>query len=283
MHLVQAIIMGIVQGLSEFLPISSSAHLVFASALYKLFVGSELSLESSQEIVLDMMLHLGTLFAVFVYYRKKLVSIIKSFFFSIKNNDYSSDDTKLGGYIISGTFVTIFVALLLHNTAEMLVFKPNLVGVLLIFTGLFLLICENLARFINKSKPNSDEKRFSVKDVILISIAQGLACLPGFSRSGLTIATGILLGHTRTKSADFSFLLSVPIILGASIVYPLLKVDFSELLTFNWLAILVGVVVSAITGYFCIKYFIKFLAKFSLAFFGGYCLIIGILAAIFLG
>ena len=110
MEYIQTIFMGFVQGLSEFLPISSSAHLVFASALYKLFVGSELSLESSQEIVLDMMLHLGTLFAVFVYYRKKLVSIIKSFFFSIKNNDYSSDDTKLGGYIILGTFVTIFVA-----------------------------------------------------------------------------------------------------------------------------------------------------------------------------
>ena len=105
------------------------------------------------------------------------------------------------------------------------------------------------------------QKEITLKSSVLIAIAQGLAALPGFSRSGLTIATGLLSGHDRTIAARYSFLLSIPIILGASMVYPLIKLDFAEVVTYNWIAIIVGTIVSGIVGYLCIKYF-TFIYKF---------------------
>lgn len=112
-------------------------------------------------------------------------------------------------------------------------------------------------------------------------MAQGLAALPGFSRSGWTIATGLFFGLDRITAARYSFLLSIPIILGASMVYPLIKIDVSEAVTYNWTSIIVGTIVSAVVGYLCIKYFMKFISKFSLAVFGYYCLLMGIATAVF--
>ena len=275
MDLIQTILMGIVQGLSEFLPISSSAHLVFTSNFYKVFKGIEIVKESNQEVFLDIMLHLGTLIAVLIFFRKEIWEIIKALYFGFKNKDYSSLDFKYGIYIILGTFVTVLIAFPLNEAAEVLVFKPAIVGGLLVFTGCLLLFSEWWSKRIN------DKKEISLKSSIFIAIAQGLAALPGFSRSGLTIATGLLSGHDRSVAARYSFLLSIPIILGASMVYPLIKLDFAEVVTYNWLAITVGTIVSAIVGYLCIKYFLKFVGKFSLAVFGYYCLIMGIVTAVF--
>jgi undecaprenyl-diphosphatase len=95
------------------------------------------------------------------------------------------------------------------------------------------------------------------------------------------MAAGLISGTDRKTAADYSFLLSIPVILGASMVYPLTVLDFKEILTYNWLAIIVGTVISGITGYFCIKYFIKFIGKFSLSIFGYYCVIMGIIAYLF--
>ena len=145
----------------------------------------------------------------------------------------------------------------------------------MIFTGCLLLFSEWWGKRIN------EKKDINLKSSILIAIAQGLAALPGFSRSGLTIATGLLNGHDRKTAAEYSFLLSIPIILGASMVYPLVKIDFAEVVTYNWTAIIVGTIVSGIVGYLCIKYFLKFVAKFSLGIFGYYCLIMGIATAVF--
>lgn len=275
MDLIQTILMGIVQGLSEFLPISSSAHLVFTSNFYKVFKGIEIVQESNQEVFLDIMLHLGTLIAVLIFFRKEIWEIIKALYFGFKNKDYSSLNFKYGIYIILGTIVTVLIAFPLNEVAEFLVFKPAIVGGLLIFTGCLLLFSEWWGKRIN------DKKEISLKSSILIAIAQGLAALPGFSRSGLTIATGLLSGHDRSVAARYSFLLSIPIILGASMVYPLVKLDLAEVVTYNWVAITVGTIVSAIVGYLCIKYFLKFVGKFSLAVFGYYCLIMGIVTAVF--
>ena len=156
-----------------------------------------------------------------------------------------------------------------------MVFKPAIVGGLLIFTGCLLLFSEWWGIRIK------DKKEINLKSSILIAIAQGLAALPGFSRSGLTIATGLLNGQDRKTAAEYSFLLSIPIILGASMVYPLIKIDFAEVVTYNWLAIIAGTIVSGIVGYLCIKYFLKFVSRFSLGIFGYYCLIMGIITAIF--
>lgn len=275
MNFIQAVLMGIVQGLSEFLPISSSAHLVFTSNFYKVFKGIEIAEQSSQEVFFDIMLHLGTLIAVLVFFRKDIWLILKAMLNALKTRDFSDLNARVGFFILLGTFVTVLVAYPLHEVAEQLVYLPFVVGLLLIITGGVLFLSE----YLSKRAPQKNEVDF--KTSVLMSIAQGLAALPGFSRSGLTIATGLLCGLDRTTAARFSFLLSIPIILGASMVYPVVKLDFSELLTYNWPEIIVGTVVSGLVGYVCIKYFLKFVSNFSLNIFGVYCILTGIFTSVF--
>ena len=276
MHILQAIIMGIVQGLSEFLPISSSAHLVISSNIYKVLKGIEIGTESSQEVFLDIMLHLGTLIAVLIFFRKEIMDILKALFNAIKTKDFSDKNAKLALYILLGTIITIAIAFPLHDVAEELVFSPAIVGLLLLFTGFLLIGSETYSKKVEQKKDNVD-----LKTSIIMAIAQGLAALPGFSRSGLTIASGLLNKQERLTAAKYSFLLSIPIILGASMFYPFLKMDLSELSQFNWSAIIIGTIVSGIVGYLCIKYFLKFVGKYSLAFFGYYCIIVGVSTFVF--
>ena len=276
MHILQSIIMGIVQGLSEFLPISSSAHLVITSNLYKVLKGLELTQESSQEIFLDIMLHLGTLIAVLIYFRKDIIEILKAFLLAVKSKDFSDSNAKMALYILIGTIITVVIAFPLHDVAENLVYSPAIVGLLLIFTGILLFSAEAFSKRIQEKSNKID-----LKTSIFIAIAQGLAALPGFSRSGLTIATGLLNKKDRLTAARYSFLLSIPIILGASMVYPIIKIDFHEFSSYNWNAIILGTITSATVGYLCIKYFLKFVGKYSLAFFGYYCIIIGALSFVF--
>ena len=276
MHILQSVIMGIVQGLSEFLPISSSAHLVITSNLYKVFKDMPIQQESSQEVFLDIMLHLGTLIAVLIYFRKDIWEIIKAFIDAIKTKDFSSTNAKLALYILLGTVITIVIALPLHDVAEGLVYAPATVGLLMIITGILLFSAE---AFSKKIENKSNEMDF--KSSVFMAISQGIAALPGFSRSGLTIATGLLSKKNRVTAAKYSFLLSIPIILGASMVYPLVKIDMSEFASYNWSAILIGTIVSAIVGYLCVKYFLKFVGKYSLAFFGYYCIIVGVSTFVF--
>jgi len=276
MNLIQAILMGVVQGLSEFLPISSSAHLVFTSNFYKVAKGIEIAQQSNQEVFLDIMLHFGTLIAVLIFFRKDILSICKALIDAIKIKKLENYDAKIGIYIIIGTLITIIMALPMEKAAEKLVYSPAVVGILLVITGIVLFVSE----YINKHLKNPENK-VTLKNSILIAIAQGLAVLPGFSRSGWTIATGLFSGLDRTTAARYSFLLSIPIILGASMVYPFLKIELSEALTYNWSAIIVGTIVSGLVGYLCIKYFLKFVSKFSLAVFGYYCVIMGLVTAVF--
>ncbi len=271
MNLIQAILMGIVQGLSEFLPISSSAHLVFTSNFYKVFKGIEIVQHSNEEVFFDIMVHLGTLVAVMIFFRKDIAVILKAMWHALKTRNWAEKDAKLGLYIIVGTFLTIALALPINEVAEKLVFAPSIVGILLFITGFVLLGSEYMSKHFIAKKENVD-----LKTSILIGLAQGLAALPGFSRSGWTMATGLFFGLDRVTAARYSFLLSIPIILGASMVYPLIKIDVHEALTYNWIAIIVGTIVSAIVGYLCIKYFMKFISRFSLAIFGWYCILAGI-------
>jgi undecaprenyl-diphosphatase len=155
--------------------------------------------------------------------------------------------------------------------AEKLVFTPHFVGILLILTGILLFFSE---AFSKRLKEKSDTIDF--KTSVIMAISQGIAALPGLSRSGLTIASGLLCKKDRVTAARYSFLLSIPIILGASMVYPLISIDTTEFSQFNWTAIIIGTLVSALVGYFCVKYFLKFVGKYSLAFFGYYCVILGI-------
>lgn len=276
MNLIQAILMGIVQGLSEFLPVSSSAHLVFTSNFYKVFKHIPITAQSNEEVFFDIMLHLGTLVAVLIFFRKDIWEICKALIISCKTRDFSDHKTKLALYIIVGTLITIALALPFNDFAEHLVFHPALVGALLVITGGVLFFSEYLSK---KNEKKSCE--VTLKQALFIGLAQGFAVLPGFSRSGWTMATGMFAGLDRATSARYSFLLSIPIILGASMVYPLIKIDVAEAIQYNWTAIGIGTFVSGIIGYLCIKYFMKFISKFSLNIFGYYCIIMGIFTLIF--
>lgn len=270
MNFVQAILMGIVQGLSEFLPVSSSAHLVFTSNFYKVFKNIPIVAQSNEEVFFDIMLHLGTLIAVLIFFRKDVLDILRALISACKKRDFSEHKAKLALYIIAGTLVTIALALPFNEVAEHLVYHPALVGGLLIITGGVLFFSE----YLSKKKDNKSD-RVNLKQALLIGLAQGVAVLPGFSRSGWTMATGLFTGLDRQTAARYSFLLSIPIILGASMVYPIIKIDVAEAVGYNWSAILAGTVVSGVVGYLCIKYFMKFISKFSLNVFGYYCVIMG--------
>lgn len=276
MNFIQAILMGIVQGLSEFLPISSSAHLVFTSNFYKVMKNIPIVQSSNEEVFFDIMVHLGTLIAVLIFFRKDVAKILKAMWHALRTKDWSDKEAKLGLFIVTGTVITVALALPINEIAEKLVYKPAIVGILLFITGFTLLYSEYKSKKIETKTDSVD-----LKTSILIGLAQGLAALPGFSRSGWTIATGLFCGLDRVTAARYSFLLSIPIILGASMVYPLVKIDVAEAINYNWTAILAGTIVSGITGYLCIKYFMKFISKFSLAIFGYYCIIAGIATAIF--
>ena len=214
MNIVLSVMMGIVQGLSEFLPISSSAHIVFTSNFYKIFNNVPISEEQpTQEIFLDIMLHLGTLIAVLIFFRKDIAEICKALCHAIKTKNYENQQAKLGLYIIAGTMITVILALPLEKVASHLVFHPALVGGLLLVTGVLLFSSE----YMSKHKANLSQK-VTLKQSLLIGLAQGIAVVPGLSRSGLTIATGMFAGLDRQTAARYSFLLSIPIILGASMV-----------------------------------------------------------------
>lgn len=276
MNFIQAILMGIVQGLSEFLPISSSAHLVFTSNFYKVIKNIPIVQSSNEEVFFDIMVHLGTLIAVLIFFRKDVLNILKAMWHALKTKNWEDKEAKLGLFIMAGTVITVMLALPINEIAEKLVYTPSIVGILLFITGFTLLYSEYKSKKLEEKK---DE--VNLKTSILIGLAQGLAALPGFSRSGWTIATGLFCGLDRVTAARYSFLLSIPIILGASMVYPLIKIDIHEAVQYNWTAIIAGTVVSAIVGYLCIKYFMKFISKFSLAIFGYYCIIAGVATAIF--
>lgn len=269
MDTIQAVIMGFVQGLSEFLPISSSAHIVLTSAIYKLIVGQSLNITNVQEeIFFDILIHLSTLFAIFIFFRNEILSILKGFLKGIFNKEERKEEFKTALFIIVATFFTGIIGIFIKDLAHTLVETPIIVSALLIVTGFILFFSE-------KFKKGS--KEIDLKTSIFIGIAQGLAVFPGLSRSGLTISTAIFNGVDRVKSAKFSFLLSAPIILLASTVYPLIELDFKEVQTFNLKAMFIGGLVAFVVGYICIKYFMKFLSKSNLKAFAYYCITVGVL------
>ena len=267
MQTLQAIITGAVQGLSEFLPVSSSAHIVFSNTLYGLISGHEISsVASTEEIFFDIMVHLATLFAVIIYFFKDLKSIVKNSFIAIKEKK-QNENSKTMCYILFTAIITCFMGLILEHSVEKLIVNPKIICFLLAITGIVLLISEKLYK---------GNKKINCKNSILIAIAQGLAIFPGFSRSGFTIAAALSQGINRVEAARFSFLMSIPIIIIASFVYPIMNIDLSEIFAFNHKAIFFGFLTSFIVGYLCIKYFMQMLKKITLKFFGYYCLVVSV-------
>ena len=269
MQTLQAIITGSIQGLSEFLPISSSAHIVFSNELFRIITNTQIiQAADSEEIFFDIMVHLATLFAVVIYFFKDLKNIFKGFFVSLSNKNYKDENFKLVIYIALSTVITGTVGFLIKERVEKIINHPEYICILLFITGLILFFSEV------KYKGN---KKINLKNTIIIAIAQGLAVFPGFSRSGLTISAALFRGIDRIAAARFSFLMSIPVILFASMLYPMIEFDFNQISTFNFKAIFCGFIASFVVGYLCIKYFMKILSKISLKCFSYYCFIVSIL------
>ncbi|MBR5304717.1 MAG: undecaprenyl-diphosphate phosphatase [Candidatus Gastranaerophilales bacterium] len=267
MHTLQAIITGAIQGLSEFLPISSSAHIVFSNEIYEFVIGAKTG-TVQEEIFFSIIIHLATLLAVLIYFFKDLKEIFLGFMVSLKNKDFQNHNFKFVNYVILTTIITGIIGLSFKEPVEKLMSNPQIICFFLFITGLILLASEKFYK---------GDKEISLKNSILIGIAQGLAIFPGFSRSGLTISTALFLGAERTKAARFSFLISIPIIFLASMIYPLLELDFNAISSFNHKAMVLGFLTSFFVGYICIKYFMKLLAKLSLRIFGYYCLVVAMM------
>ena len=266
--IVQAIILGMVQGLTEFLPVSSSAHLVFITDILGL----------QQNVAFDTLLHLGTLVAVVGYFWKDLVIIISSFFSSLldifrgrfKEGLEETPFKKLSWLLLVGTIPAGLMGILLKNEFEALFNSILYVGIFLIITGILLWGAERV-------KPgDKDVKDISFKNALVIGVAQGIAIAPGISRSGATIAAGLFSGLNRELAARFSFLLSIPAILGAALVQAKDITSFDV----STIVLIAGFVSAAIFGYLAIKLLLKIIKERSLMIFAYYCWIVGMAAII---
>jgi len=248
-------LLGLVQGLTEFLPISSSAHLILAQR----FLGVD-----PPGVLLEALLHLGTLAAVVLAFRRDLLHLARS-----AAGRGSLAGRKEIGMILAGTIPILIAGFLLRDVIDDLFSSLWLVGVALIATGGVLLAADRLARRSRRS-----EVRFL--DALIIGIAQAFALLPGLSRSGVTIASGITMGLSAPKAARFSFLLAVPALSGAGIVTLWDAVRVAGLADQNVAGLLVGALVSFAVGLAAIRVLLALIAKGRLWFFAVYCLAVGI-------
>ena len=278
MTVLHTIILAIIQGLTEFLPVSSSGHLVITSSLYKFISGEEFLQAGSEEIFTDIVLHVGTLLAVLIYFRKDIFEICKAFVTACKTKDFSSSEAKMPFYIALGTFFTVIIAYPLNEFCEKMVSSPVIVGFFLLITGAILFFSEHLSK---KTQNDTSCTKITLKQAIIIGLAQGIAACPGISRSGMTICAGLLTGLNRITAARYSFLLSTVIILGASVFYPILKIE--NIGAFDLTNLVTGFLTASLVGYFCVKYFMMFLNKYSMKCFAYYCWIVGFCAIIFFG
>ncbi len=270
MNTYHAIILGAIQGFTEFLPVSSSGHLV----LFQHLLGFK-----EAELLFDISVHLGTLFAVFFFFRHDIFAVILSVLrylktvfktgsFTIGNED---SDLKLAFLIIIGSIPTAIIGLLFHKVAEQMFSSVLISGSMLILTGIILSFTRHVK--------NSDKgiSLFSVKDAFIIGISQGLAVMPGLSRSGTTISTGLFLGLNHETAARYSFLLSIPAILGATL---LSLGDFTGGNIAATKIYMTGAFVSGLTGYLALQILFYVVKKGRLHYFSPYCLIIGIISII---
>lgn len=271
MDILSAIIIGIVQGLTEFLPISSSAHLIFAH--------NALGVESS--LAFDTFLHLGSLIAVLWFFYKDIIKMIRAWLLSVGDilqhrfvEGFRKDPYKrLAWYVILGTIPVGIVGVFFQSEVEALFAGALYVPAFFLFvTGTILYLSQRMA----SGKVNMNN--LSAKESLFMGLGQACAILPGLSRSGTTIASGLVIGLDKEFAAKFSFILSIPAILGAAVVQ---MGDIGLLADENLLAVALGFIAALIAGYIAIKWVLELIQKRSLDIFAYYCWVIGLV--IFMG
>lgn len=244
----QIVVLALVQGLTEFLPISSSAHLILVPVLTGW---------SDQGLAFDVVVHLGTLTAVVWYFRKDVVQLSVDWTQSCLNKQ-TVGESRLAWMVILGTIPVAAAGLLFHDFIDNSLRSPLVIAWATIGFGLLL----GVADFRGKNKNSLTEYHLTWKSASIIAFSQVLALIPGTSRSGITMTAGLFTGLTRQGAARFSFLLSIPVILMAG-SYKTLKL-VQEVNTVDWFSIGLGYVLSAISAYICIHYFLKLLERIGM-------------------
>lgn len=259
-------ILALVQGITEFLPISSSAHLVLLP---------ELTGHADQGLVMDVAVHLGTLFAVMLYFRADILHILRSFTFDLtKKTDSARASRKLGYMVLCGSLPVIAAGLLIHSLLPDGIRSVEVIAFTTVFFGLIL----GWADYKGARTKKLDALTF--KDAFLIGMAQMLALIPGTSRSGITMTASLFLGYTRTEAARFSLLLSIPAILGAGVIgaIDIIKAGDMALGT----DALIGIVLSFLTAYGAITLMMRWLSSSSFMPFVIYRLALGAFLVLFI-
>jgi undecaprenyl-diphosphatase len=260
MTIVQTFLLGIVQGLTEFLPISSSGHLV----LVPWFMDwPELGL------ALSALLHWGTALAVIIAFREDLLQLALAGFRSLSTRSLADPYAKIAWWVVIGNIPAILIGFFFQDLFHTLFSTPISVAGFLIVNGFIFVVSERLGKQLRTSE---DIQWF---DALLIGMAQAAAITPGISRSGATIATGLLLGVKRDDAARFSFLLMVPATLGAGIL-SLVELAQVGFLASEWTLLLCGFLASAVSGYLAIRWLLTYLRHRPLTIFAIYCALIGI-------
>jgi undecaprenyl-diphosphatase len=249
MTVLAAALLGLVQGLTEFLPVSSSGHLVLAGALIGVPEGS---------LSFDIILHLGSLAAVLAVYFKDITALITGVFARRR------EDLTLAGLLILGSIPAGIAGFLLADRIESLFSSPAIVSGMLLFTGCVLFA----TRFAGTGQRPDPTPGGS----LVIGLFQAIALVPGISRSGMTISAGLFVGVRRERAARFSFLLSIPAILGAALLDLTGSGGIGSL---DLSVVAVGFIVAAITGYLALRLLIRFLAAGRFHFFAWYCWVLG--------
>jgi undecaprenyl-diphosphatase len=260
MNLFQALILGLVQGATEFIPVSSSAHLVLVPWLFRWH---------EPGLPYDTIVHWGTLAAVLAFFWSDLLAMVRAVLSGLLRRDpLGTPEARLAWLIVLGTIPAVTLGVLLENFFERVFSTPLAVAVLLLVTGLVLALSERL------SHGRRELRDLRWADALIVGLAQAAAILPGISRSGVTISAGLGRAVRREASARFSFLLAIPVILGAGLLQLLRLVKAGGFFA-QAPALLVGFVAAAVAGYLCIRFLLHYLQNHRLYLFSLYCWLFG--------
>ncbi|MEX1140376.1 MAG: undecaprenyl-diphosphate phosphatase [Bacteroidota bacterium] len=271
MSMIHAIILGAVQGLTEFLPVSSSGHLVLAEHL--------LGVPVTDDITFEVFVHFGTLLSVLAALWPEVKGITQAFISGCMNLNLiptyyrENEHFRLTPLILAASVPAVIVGLKFEDQVAGAFTDPKLVAVMLVITGLILFLTQLV-------KP-AGKKRVGIISGVIIGIAQAVAIIPGISRSGSTISTALFLGISPLKAARFSFLMSVPVIAGATLLKTIDMIRAGVALE-GMAPILVGTVIAFASGYFAIKFLLQIIEKGRFSVFSFYCLTVGTLGIVFL-
>ncbi len=271
MSFLQSLILGIIQGLTEFLPISSSAHLVLVPYILNW------SIPESQIFPFDVLVQLGTLAAVIIYFWKDLWRIIKAFVTGIlQRKPFDTEDSRMGWYLVLATIPAGLAGVFLKDTVEAAFNNPRITAIFLFVTAVLLVAAEFFGRRTRKLE------KMTWLDALWVGIFQAFSIFPGISRSGSTITGGMTRNFDRPSAARFAFLMSIPIMLAAGIfsLPDLIKVpDLGSFLPI----LIVGFIAAGVVGYLSIHWLLSFLTKRSLIYFAAYCVLLGSAVLIIMG